>query len=316
MLKDNADTMSALDLFIESPDVVRGIHLLEGLLVQVEPQATRTVAQLVQRKDEVSETFDRTYSLQTSAVPWDWNSMPLVDEPVEVGAEIAVRDDGRAVLLNLEAMSVHHDYDGIGGRHLLIACIPRVSAMAHLASDCSSVAATLEEFTSERTASYDALAQLEMARRRIEAAQKRQLLWTYGQLFTHTEKFATWTHGGQLATILAEHWGVRSQVMADQMERMGTNIGHSIEAKIQRTAMELQEEEKERQQRRLGKVLVESVALGVGALSLLVSLFMTTAAAPAWGSQGTVGMGFWSLGIVGLTAGLGTVLGYFIRKFR
>lgn len=316
-LADGASASSLLDLYIESPEVVRGVRLTEGLLVHVEADATEAVSRIVLLGEKDSDNFARTFSRQAETVPWEWRAESLVDEPVEDDARIAIREDGRCVLLNLEAMSVYHDYDGIGGRHLVIACIPQVASIARLASECAFVASTLQEFRPEDAdVTEKVLKDLEQARIRVESAQKRKSLTSYSQRFSHKEKFKTWTHGGGLAAKLSDALEERASSMTDEMEHIGFTISRFIDAKIQRTTLALQREEERRNARRPSRILSESVALGVAALSLLVALLMTTAAAPAWEGSGTVGMWPWSFVVVGGTLIVGTILGAIIRKLR
>ena len=298
---------------IESPQSYRNTRLIEGLLVRVEPDASRQVDDLI----VVDDDFDRNDAWQSLSIPWKWNAVALVDEPVETDAKIAVREDGRSVLLNLEAMSVYHDYDGHGGRHLVVACIPEVARVGAIADSCSTISSMLVDGAADPAeVSRDGLKRLEHFRDIAEASRRRHAVAAFERRFVVPEKFKTWTHGDLLVPILWEPIESRVTAMDDELRVMTSLVTKIIDSDIQRTTTRLQAIEEERANRRLARVAYESGAIGIGAVALLVGLFMTIAAAPAWDGVGNVDMWPWSFVIVAATVGVGVGAGWVFRKIR
>ncbi|MGP5287692.1 hypothetical protein [Glutamicibacter arilaitensis] len=302
---------------IESPQSYRNTKLIEGLLVRVEPDASRRVNDKISPITSGEVAFGLADLEQSIAIPWKWSSVALVNEPVESGAKIAIREDGRCILLNLESMSVNHDYDGQGGRHLVIACIPEIARIGAIADNCASTIRILSDGTiGSRMTSRESLENMEKTRHETETFQRKQSVLMFEREFAIAEKFKTWTHGGQLVPIFWEFTENRVGHMTDHLQAMNTMVADMIDTEIMRTTVRLQMIEEELANRRLGRVAYESAAIGIGALALLVGLFMTTAMAPAWDGIGTINMWPWSFIIIGATVLVGIAGGWGFRKIR
>jgi hypothetical protein len=182
------------DLVIHRPYVTRGLRHVEGLVVALAAGAGGTVDELVTRTLEDAD-FDLVDRVQEEGHFWTWTRRELVAEPVQKDAGIAVRQDGRAAFVDLEAMSVYHDYLGVGGSRIVLDCLPMVAQRAVEAADfwtTSQLIATLS--------SGDDVAERVRVVRGVRARLEQRAVLR--DMLDATERFTTWTHGGQLWSAL------------------------------------------------------------------------------------------------------------------
>lgn len=302
---------------ITGPQNYRNKNLIEGLLVRIEPSATQQVIKQVQSTKPGFVDFEGANSAQSISIPWDWEAVDLVEEPSEHNAQVAVREDGRFVILNLEAMSIYHDYAGPGGMYLVLACIPEVVRIGALSEKCSTISRMVAAGSSFSDAeSPNALDDLVKLRDETEAFQREQVVMTFKHRFVISEKFKTWTHGGQLVALIKSSTSDRVSQMTDELDTMSKALSEMIDKEIQRTTIRLQALEEARASRRIARVGYESGAIGVGALTILIGLFMTTAAAPNWDGHGTIKMWPDSFLITIGTVLFGFIFGWVLRTMR
>lgn len=211
-------------------------------------------------------TFDWTEAAQESGAARQWIAADVVNRPVQPGAQIAVREDCKVVLLNMEAMSVCHDYVGVGGSDLIVATIPFIAYRSRVAESCRILNDYLEgdlakqlqtdNFTgtlrdasahsdsgpaspslmiSPDTTDLDATSvHFNAIRGEVIAARALDLKASYDAQFTLSENFHEWTQGGQLRTLLVELGKKRASVISTATIRAAELIQKEIEVSLER----------------------------------------------------------------------------------
>lgn len=179
------------ELRVAAAERIRGAAVTEGLYLVTGPHLTQRAAVLVHKKDSDAGRD------MSSGAPRRWKRLDLAEAPAEPGSFCAVRDDFRVVLINLEALSIYHEYRQFGGP-LGLLTLPLAAHRASVALDyqCIEHAA----LTSDATRVGDHLEVLEKAqrnalRRRVArrlAAPERSHQWTLpvhlvSELFVRSE---------------------------------------------------------------------------------------------------------------------------------
>ena len=130
--------------------------------------------------DEVD--FDESDEWQTEGYRWDFEPFQPATEPARSGALCAMRSDGRVVVVDLDALSIYHDYLGPGGDGIVRELIPLAAVAGQLAADQADVVDQLSRLATEGVldeyALTDGLGLARRVRARLElrSLQQPQLL--------------------------------------------------------------------------------------------------------------------------------------------
>ncbi|MHD0282155.1 hypothetical protein [Rhodococcus aetherivorans] len=130
-LPDPAVYRPLREVVVRTARPLAGERTVEGLVVEVAGDGFDAVRRLVgpPRSGTLADGVSRASGrLRT------WHPEPLADAPVRAGARLGVRDDARAMLVDLGAAD-RHGYLGDGTREMLYHLICWVGARAHLHTD-------------------------------------------------------------------------------------------------------------------------------------------------------------------------------------
>lgn len=235
---------------------VRGVPITECLLTLTAPCATGIVEMVLARPD--GSAADAAERRQKSGAVHNWEPLELAGSPAETKAKSAVRGDARYALLNLEAMSINHEYRDLGSGGALAAAIPVVALRAATARAFRTLA---DEFA--RAADGQRL------RERIEAVEELKLTLLRRRMlrrFIGVEEFRRWTTPGALASELYTRVAPELDELADDSVQA---------AEIVQSSLDRVREERQRRNERLIQGL--SPAAGVVALA---SMFAALASVP------------------------------------
>lgn len=219
-------------LVIRSTETIRSRTLIEGLYVRVEADTEGTIPQLTHLPREAAAEFEQVWGAL-----WEWKKLELVDEPVKPGSALAIREDVRAVVLNVEALSVEHHYDGTGGKSLVYEVIPYVAYKASLARDYWEILHLLRT----RGEQADLKPLLEVTERIRARGVQRSLLRREVQ---RTERFKEWTFGSQLRSALFALSQEATDILTDDL-----GLAAGVVDEILRTKHEERERQAERDRR-------------------------------------------------------------------
>jgi hypothetical protein len=278
------------ELLVHRLFVTRGVRHIEGMFVALAAGAGRTVADLIERTlDE--DDFEQVDRVQEDGNLWGWSSRELVSQPAQKGASIAVREDGRAAFIDLEAMSVYHDYLGVGGDTIVLEALPFVAERAAEVRDFWIAAETVDGLVEDDP---EDLAKRLAAVRGVRARLERRA--AFRDMWHSVERFTTWTHGGQLWSLLhsvsAEHEG-RGQ-STDERTKRAVTVADSMLRDIDRArreemAVRAEERDEERRQEHAERTLfLQRVTLAMTAVAGLIGaivLFTALAAIPQDGDR-------------------------------
>lgn len=232
-LPDHGPLAEALpSLVVRSTETIRSRALIEGLYVKVEADTERTIPQLTNGPREAAAEFEQAWGAL-----WEWKALELVDEPAQPGSTLAVREDVRAVVLNVDALSVEHHYDGTGGKSLVYEVIPYVAYKASLARDYWEILDLLR--TREEQADLKPL--LQVTERIRARGVQRSLLRREVQ---RSERFKEWTFGSQLRSALFALSQNATDTLTDDL-----GLAAGVVDEILRTKHEERERQAERDRR-------------------------------------------------------------------
>ncbi|WP_199424587.1 hypothetical protein [Actinotalea solisilvae] len=240
---------SILDLRVAGTERLRGRETTEGLYVVTSPRMSRRIEALLSRRAPRPE-----YTMATGA-PRSWARLELVDEPAEEAAASAVRNDLRAVVLNLEAMSVHHEYRRFGGGMVALT-IPFVAHRAAMARDyrrLDEAAGPIDDFEG------DALATLAHVQR---SALRRRV----ARRLVGPERFRTWTVPAQLVSALFRMTKKELRELDGEVEELAGLVRANLE--------QAQQQRRDRYDR------VVSWVAPVAGFSVLVGMYAALASLP------------------------------------
>lgn len=218
-------------LLIPSSETIRGRTLVEGLYVRVEADTEGTIPELTRMPRETESEFEQVWG-----AIWKWQEHRLVDAPFKDGATLAIREDVRAVILNVNALSVEHHYDGVGGQDLVYEAIPYVAYKASLARDYWEILDLLHN----RDEQGDLGPLLRVTERIRARAVQRSLLRREVQ---RAERFREWTFGSQLRSAL---FALSQDATAALTHDLG--LAADVVDQILRTKHEERERQTEREQ--------------------------------------------------------------------
>ena len=244
-------------LVVKSALATRGHRHVEGMVIGL----------LAGARDEVDALVDGELDVdyvQTLGRAWRWDFDELVSEPVTKGSRIAVREDARAALIDLDAMSVHHDYLGYGGEGIVLSTLSLLAQRAAEAQDFWETVGLLTLGPPQKLRDAEArLERLMSVRRRLA---EREILSNVGR---PPERFRSWTHDDQLRTVL------------DQRDKQKDLVGGKLESVIG-SAHDLLEDQVGKlrlAQRRTWEKLVYAGAIVAGVIGIS-GVFGTIAAIP------------------------------------
>lgn len=254
---EDAARVPVRGLRIASTERVRGRALTEGFYCVTAPEASALVADLIDGslRDDDHE--------QTTGAPTAWAPLELVTQPAEEGATGAIREDSRAALINLEALSVWHEYYGFGGGGMIAAALTYVAHRAEAEREFGKLIAGLQ--ADHVTTGLDAaLDDLEGVR---VAALQRQLAYRLND----GERFRSWTVPSHLATALLSR-------TRERMEEQGARAGE-VAALLQSRLEKLREQRREKVDRRL------RILSPVAALAALVGVYAALTTVPSTSAE-------------------------------
>jgi hypothetical protein len=305
-------------LLVHRPYVTRGARHVEGLLVGLAAGAGDTVDDLVGRELDVDDV-DAVDRMQEDGHFWLWSARQLVHEPAQKEAGIAVREDGRAAFVDLEAMSIYHDYLGVGGDTIVLEALPLVAERAAEAADfwlASDTVGSLDGRLPDDIAPW-----LDAARGVRARIEQRTVL---REMLHTVERFTTWTHGGQLWSTLhrvaEEQESSAAQPLAARTTRaieVADSMLRHIDIARRDAARQRQAEAREREQEQHADqaLFLQRVATAMAAVAGLIGavvLFTALAAIPQDGDRAiepllragfiatAVGVGLSAVGYLGL----------------
>lgn len=285
-------TVPVASLRVAATEHVRGVPVTECLFAVTAPAATDLVDTLL--VPIVDDSFVEDERAQASGTTHRWAALTIVEKPAEARAVSAIRDDSRHLFLNLEAMSVNHDYRGAATGGILPAAIPVVALRAATAKDYRRL---VDEFgpTSRDRKVDDRIAAVEQVKMGVLHRQMVQRLIA-------VEAFRKWTTPGALASELYNRIGAPMAELAN----------HSAQAaEIVQNMLDRVREQRQQRNERLVQAL--SPAAGVVALG---SLFAALASVPD-PSEPSLLVALpdalaVTLALVAVTAAIG--IAYFIRR--
>jgi len=252
-------------LRIPSVEMVRGRATNEGLLVATASVADDAVKSLVSGRG--SDEDERTERAQAAGVSRTWESASVVSEPGEPGSMIAVRDDFRSVLWNLEAQSIRHDYrsGALGAAIPLV--LPVVSLRAASAGEYHRLAEATLSSKTPRVRLKQQVDAIEAIRSGSLARRLRQERWS-------RERFREWSVPSALASLV--HEGIADEVA--EVRASATDAADVVQSSIDR-------------QREDTRSVVETVGWVVGPLifaSTLVGCYAALSDVPSPNGEGPV----------------------------
>lgn len=237
-----------------STEQIRGWRVTEGFYCVTAPCLTELTRDLVE-----GEGAETDHDQETGA-PRAWEALHFVTSPAERDATSAIREDSRVAVINLEALSIRHEYRRNGGGEFLVSALPSVAHRAATEHDCATLAAELSRGGVEPDSDVaPALEALEAIR---VSTSKRTLAYQAAQ----GERFDTWTYGTQLATKLLE----RTRDAMREREAYTETLAQVVQERLTHAAEE---------RRRWFDGLVDVLA-PIGGLAGIVGLFAALASVP------------------------------------
>ncbi|MGW0174504.1 hypothetical protein ACWDUM_11735 [Rhodococcus sp. NPDC003322] len=219
-LSDPAVHRPLTDVVVHSHRGIGDQEAIEGLVVEVTADGADRVRGLVEGP--------QTGPLARAAagrwgVLWHWDRVSLVDQPVEPGATVAVREDSAAVLLDLEATARGHDYVGSGTREMLYCLLPWVAIRARCSMDFWQVLDHLrcrEDLTGDRLVqALDDVAAMQA--RRMERALLRKE-------HQRDNRYHSWTQPTQLRSILVRRAAEETEELDIELAEAVRVIEHGL----------------------------------------------------------------------------------------
>lgn len=239
------------DLLIPRRSVIAGRQLVEGIVVGLgaaEESRHLGVDRLLMRTISGSDVdFDEADEWQSRGFRWTYESFGaergFVKKPARPAALCALRSDARVAVVDIDALSIRHDYLGPGGSEIVRELIQLVAVLGQVArdhDDVSNALGGLALLEGDEAGDSEALkGALELARRvrvhlELRRLQQPQLL--------HEPNFQAWTVGAALRRVMAElslvdEVDVRKADAGDPMAALQTTV-ESLEAVLARRQAE------------------------------------------------------------------------------
>ena len=310
-----------LQSLVPSQRVRAGHRMVEGLVVGLgaaERGSDLRVDSLLFRRIEGDEVgFDESDEWQTEGYRWDFESFQPTTEPARPDALCAMRSDGRVVVVDLDALSIYHDYLGGGSDGIVRELIPLAAVAGQLAADQADVVDQLSRLAADGdlddAALSDALGLARRVRARLElrSLQQPQLL--------HEKNFRAWTVDESLRREMAPR-AMQDQLSADgssvsgQMEALARSVD-SLEEALQRNVDEVAvTKERKRDDERAKLRTAINFVFGLITAAGLVAVFTSLASVPGPAARAVPSLasaGLWTmlaLAAFALMGGVGFVL--------
>lgn len=266
-----ATSLDVRDLRIKSTERIRGRALTEGFYCVTVPDASAVVGELLDGSLRDSDAD------QSTGAPASWEPLELVTEPAEAGATGAIREDSRAALINLEALSIWHEYYSFGGGGMLATTLPYVAHRAVAEREFGKMIAGLRvEYSDEH---------LEAAFDGLEAVRVSTLERRLAYQLNDGERFRNWTVPTHLATELLRRTRGRMQEQDARAEEVATLLQSRLERFRDRLEQRRDLLEQGREVRREKVDRVVRVLSPVAALAVLVGLYSALTTLPSSSAQ-------------------------------
>lgn len=274
------------DFRVHSSERIRGRALTEAFYAVLAPCATPVVAGLVAGEDDF-----RVDDEQDSGTAWTWNRLDVVTAPAEPGAVSALRNDNRAVYLNLEALSVRHDYM-THAPGLVLAALPVVAHRAVTEHAMRQLEGLAESTRTKR----DLAAQLDALDRGRASSIRRRL----SVRLASVERFADWSISSQLASILLRESGAYMT---------------SLDAEVAELSEEMREIVNDTRERRRQKVdRVVNISSPIAAIAVLLGLYSGLVSLPDLTTQTLISAVPDAIGVTAVLVGVGVLIGLAIDR--
>lgn len=280
-------------LVIERPKTVDQYRLVEGLTVALAASEDPEVLGLDMLvagvdSDELDTTFWHNWRYA-----WPYEPRAVVTEPARESAYAAVRSDGRGVAIDLDALSIRHDYMGVGGDRIVVELISLAARMGERSLQKGELVQVTQSLTAKTTTTADAAEKVTDLYMRNE---------TYGLLvhnLRNEPNFASWTGSHSLRRILAPTSLLGDEAQAED-ERFSRSLD-SLENMLRSRAREEAQEAQDRTRR------VFEVGLGLISVVSIIALLPAIASIPnderlvdsVWAAASWTA---WSVVLLGLVA--------------
>jgi hypothetical protein len=206
-------TAPVRDLLVPRRSVIAGRQLIEGIVVGLSASAESRhlgVDQLLMRSISGSDVgFDEADEWQSRGFRWTYESFGaeerFVKEPARPAALCALRSDARVAVVDIDALSIRHDYLGPGGSEIVRELIQLVAVLGQIARDNDDVTKALGDLAlleGDEARESEALeGALDLARRVRVRLELRRL---HQAQLLNEPNFQAWTTGAALRRVMAE----------------------------------------------------------------------------------------------------------------
>jgi hypothetical protein len=290
-----ASDQTLRSLVIERPKTVDQHRLVEGITIALaasnDPDDLGLDLLLAgAESDKVDTEFWQNWRYR-----WPFESRAVVTEPGKEAAQIAVRSDGRSVAVDLDALSIHHDYMGWGGEKVVVELISLAARLGERSSQKRELVQVTQSLTAQTTGTAGAAAKVTDLFLRNEA---------YALLVDNLRNepnFASWTNDHSVRRILAPLSLLGHEARAED-KRFSRSL-NSLESMLRSRA----HEEAQEAQAKLRRVF--EIGLGLISVVGIIALLPAIASIPdgerlvnsVWAAASWTA---WSVVLLGLVAGL------------
>jgi hypothetical protein len=282
-------------LVIERPKTVDQHRLVEGLTITLAASGNAEDLGLDMLVAGVESEEVDTEFWQNWRYAWPYERRAVVTKPSRESAHMAVRTDGRSVAIDLDALSIHHDYMGWGGDRIVVELISLAARLGERSSQKRELVQVTQSLTTKSTGAAGAAEKVTDLYMRNEA---------YGLLvhnLRNEPNFASWTNDHSLRRILAPISLLGEEARAED-ERFSRSL-NSLESMLRSRAREEAQEAQNRTRR------VFEVGLGLISVVGIIALLPAIASIPngerlvdsVWAAASWTA---WSVVLLGLVAWL------------
>ncbi len=277
-----------IELLVPSRIVRAGHRLVEGLIVGLgaseHGSALKVDTLLLRQLEGDGSDFATTDERQSEGYQWAFEPLQPATEPARDDALCAVRSDGRVAVVDLDALSVYHDYLGVGGEGIVRELISLAAVTGQLAADQADVVAQLELLAAEGAPAKGGalgnslgIARRVRARLELRSLQQPQLL--------NEKDFRAWTIDESLRRemaprVMQDQLSMDGSVISDRMQALARSVD-SLERALERRAEEeavATQRKHDDERQRLGAAI--SFVGGIASAAGLVAVFTSLASVP------------------------------------
>lgn len=129
------------DHLIPRDTVVSGNRLIEGMIVGLAAGRREDlgIAELLSSSTRDDDSFEAQSAWQEEGYRWAFSPIAIADEPADEEAVSIARSDGRVTVIELDSMSIYHDYLGLGGAGSVLELVPLTALLGLVAADHADV---------------------------------------------------------------------------------------------------------------------------------------------------------------------------------